>query len=173
MLDPQIVIVGRPTVDFVIFLSAANKVLGRSISKSVDSYRFPTKNVSVLICYLTEMLNSGSIPSLKNAGALLRHLSYSLVIRSSFLSIFDLLSNSSISVSSAECSDGTYLSYASGNLEEWREAIINSCSDSSSIELRLLFDRILLTFEKEGLSDVFSDYRKVNLPDKTFRLEQK
>lgn len=172
-MNPEVTIIGRPSVDSSNLLFIANKILGRSLSKSVDAKRSTIKSPGVLICYLLEMANNNSTPSLKNAGSLLRHLSYSFLIRSGSLTIFDLLSQSSVDVFSVECEDGANLSYASGNLEEWKVAIINSCSDSSTLELRLLFDKILLLFEAEGLSDIFSEYRKITLPDKTFRIEQK
>lgn len=71
-----------------------------------------------------------------------------------------------------------YCVLGTGSLSIWYDAIILNLTHprlalKASYGTRILFDKLMLFLEKEGLSQLFSNYIKMPLKDKTFMLEGK
>lgn len=62
-----------------------------------------------------------------------------------------------------------------GTLAAWYQTIITNLERDWQYtrETRLLFDKIMITFERRGLNYLFESYRKKVLEDHTFLLEKK
>ena len=60
-----------------------------------------------------------------------------------------------------------------GSLDKWSDAILWFCCEQSSFNLRLAFNKIVLLFEHANLQDIWMQYSKHRLPDKTFTLKRK
>jgi hypothetical protein len=164
---PDAILIGRSNINFEVLLGTAKQVLGRSISKTLDSQG---KDITKPISYLTllsEIKNNSF--NADDAGHLLAHYFYTFAIACDPKTLNDLLEQSRLKIISAE-GNSMHFAVVSGTLEEWRTAIINCCSEQSSFNLRLLFDKIFLMFEQEGLLKLFMNYKKRTLPDRTFKL---
>lgn len=164
--------IGKLNIDFPAFLIAANKGLNKSLTRGLDSQGKDTKSIAAYLVMLAEMRQDNVDPNkvLQDAGQLLKHAYYVFQVIVDHETMFDLLELNTLAVHNAECINSVYLSVVSGTLEDWRTAIINGCSDQATFNIRLLFDKILLMFEKEGLSKLWVNYSKRKLPDDTFRL---
>lgn len=164
--------IGRLAIDTETFLGASKEVLGRSLSKKLDAQGKDVTSVSGYLALLSALKNPDLDFNLilENPGSLLQHQFYVFLIACSRNTLNELLEETKLSIQSAESNSGIMLAVISGTLEDWRSAIINICSEKTSFNLRLLFDKILLLFEQEGLSRLWSQYTKKTLPDKTFKL---
>ena len=65
------------------------------------------------------------------------------------------------------------IALVSGNLQEWRDAIIVFCKKDGSSNLRWIFNEIKFRLGQIGLADIFHGYETHNLQDNTFYLEYK
>lgn len=71
-----------------------------------------------------------------------------------------------------------YCVLGTGPLSVWYDAVVLNLTHpqmafKSMANTRLLLDKLMLFFEKEGLQALFRDTTKKQLPDKTFLLERK
>lgn len=168
----EVIPIASTTIDWKTLLTVTNTVLGRSITQGSDA-----KNLSVgdLASYIRslgefEYENSDPTTTLREAGSLLRHAYFSFLCLSSRTTIQEIGLISGLNVLLSEADDcGIF----SGNLEQWRTAIINGCTPRVSKIVRLFFDKCLNHFEQIGLGTIWSNYVKVVLKDTTFQLESK
>jgi len=75
----------------------------------------------------------------------------------------------------AFCNMGEYYcSLGTGSLATWFDAIVLNLTDTwqKTEGTRVLLNKMMLFFEKEGLGAIFSKYRKKSLPNKQFLLEK-
>lgn len=165
-----------PKVQWEIFISSSFHGLGRSVTASLDKNKIPIDKGASFIQALGEFKSSNSSPSLtlQEPGALLQHLTYGFEISAPRSIVFELLEISGLNVLTTKTLIKTQLlAIVSGNLEQWRAAIINITNDQVSTSLRQLFNIFILYFEKEGFFDLWHRYKKLSLPDKTFVLKEK
>jgi hypothetical protein len=66
---------------------------------------------------------------------------------------------------------GVRLALIVGNFRQWQTAIKRACKPDSDQMVRLCFDKIYLSFEREGLLKALDVGRPHQLPDTTFYLE--
>jgi hypothetical protein len=101
------------------------------------------------------------------AGFTLRHFSFGFLILCPKSVKDELVSNSDLAID--ESHHGELL--VTGNLFQWRQAIVQNLQTSStSTEFRILLNIILGLLEQAGLVDLFRDFSKHPLIDKTFLL---
>lgn len=162
--------IARTQVDWQALLQLAKQVLGRSISAGVDNRKQVVGDLRSYLAVLGELDIEGSDPDavLREAGSLLRHVHYGFLVATATDLRVDVLAESDLRVSGeSKCF------VVSGNLEQWRTAIINGCTSRSKYVVRLFYDKCLAIFEREGLGSVWLMYEKANVADRTFRLELK
>lgn len=156
------------------YLSLAQSVLGHSVSDSLDARRMPADNAAAFIVTLDELCHDkicNPTMVLREAGALLRHVAFGFLIVGPSQVFYDLRENSTLSVTSALTpKDGFKIGVVTGNMEEWRNAIINCANDRTSFELRTLVNQCMLCLEQAGLGEVWANFQKTSMRDKTFRL---
>jgi hypothetical protein len=104
-------------------------------------------------------------------------LSYTFVIACSDDTLRDLREKTRAHYSVCEAHKG-FCILGTGPLSVWYDAlVINLTHQETPLwgdkETRILFDKMLLLLEKEGLRNLFDGGRKKALPDKTFLLEHK
>lgn len=175
-MNIAVIPIGKTSIDWSNLIKSTNESLGRSITKSLDRHHIKPATLSAFIAALGELKKPDSDPidMIRNPGALARHVSYSVLLAADKRVIIELIESSSLSI----LSTGTNvrqirLAYISGTLEQWFVSIINGCSSLSSKELRLFYDHCLIFIEKDGFAQLWSDYRRVVQPDKTFLLERR
>lgn len=166
--------IGSTKIQFPAFLLAAKNALGRSVSVAGDA-----AGLSGSAAFLTALgamkddtLKASQI--LRDAGSLLRHLYYSFIILADRETVFELIQETRLSVTSVESlSRGVRFGIVSGTLEEWRTAIINCCSLTCEPELRAFLSKVFPFFERDGLGLLWSEYLKRTHTDGTLLLEWK
>jgi hypothetical protein len=171
-MNVDVLLLGKNKIDIETFLAAAKKILDRNISQSLDKTRKDIDNTAGYLTLLAGMRDQNVQQSkiLEDPGYLLEHVFYSFLVVCDQETLNDIREQTKLSVSCSPGNRNLFLVILSGSLDLWRSAIINSCSDIASFNLRYLFDKILLLFEYEGLSKIWSKYSKKNLSDKTFKL---
>ncbi len=84
-----------------------------------------------------------------------------------------IMERTDLKVSMTSSIDGERISIVSGSLKAWFTATLTCCTDRQPYNLRVLFDKVVVFFEKLGLSELWCKNRKRTLPDQTFLLEYK
>jgi hypothetical protein len=154
-----------PKIAWESFIGNSFQALGRSVTAELDRRRIRPESPSAFQVALAE---------LKPGEANYRHLSYGFLIAAPRGVIFEFLENTGLSITSTRTVDKSLiLVVASGNLEQWRWAIVNCSTPAASEGLRFLMNAIMLFFEKEGFADLWLQFRKSSQPDKTFALTVK
>ena len=162
--------IARTAVDWQQFLIAAKELLGRSLTAELDARNMRTDDLAAYIASLGELESEGASPAsiLRAPGYLLGHVSYSFLVVTDRKLLYIVAATSDLRIVGTE-----RCAVISGSLEVWRSAIINGCTGRESMDLRLLYDKCLLYFERDGLGQLWSNYQKVSEPDRTFRLLEK
>lgn len=166
MGNAEVVFLGRLEIDHDTYLASANEALGRSISRKIDGQGLSITETFGYLTTLAEMKDGASDID----GSILNHSFYSFMLVCPMETLFDLREHTNLSVHSEPCKRGLHFSVVSGNLSTWREAIINCCADHATFEVRLVMDKCLLLFEKEGLGKLWAKYVKRPSGDGTFKL---
>lgn len=153
------------TIDWTVFLNILKKIFNRSLTTNLDTKKLAVGDLSSFIMILGGIRNPNADPLilLREAGPLLRHISAGFVVLG--FNVDDLAYSTDLKIVKTE-----KLSVVSGNLEEWRTAIINC---NKTVEQREFFNKCLSHFEKVGLGQLWSYYSKVDLNDATYKLESK
>jgi hypothetical protein len=60
---------------------------------------------------------------------------------------------------------------ATGDLDGWREAVIEFCQDNYATGLRRVFNEIFMFFRRADLKSQWEGFSRVELPDETFILK--
>lgn len=160
----EALLITRPKIDFNNLFLATSQALGRSITKEIDSISRELPDGEKLIL---------ALDSFSKATNELFFLHYTFLCYCDKETAYRVREWTKLDVASQTSLDGEIIFFATGSLETWRQAIEACCSEKSDFNLRLLFDKILLIFEKEGLSSVWATKRKRTLRDKTFLIEDK
>lgn len=169
-------ILSRPKIDLEFFFKASNKVLGRTVTKAIDRTMIPqtesAKFISALAEFDDENLKSDKATyNVQTAEHELFFLHYVLICIADEETYIKTREWTKLDVTSQRCFDSEIIFLLGGCLHEWKRATRECCSIEAPFHLRLLFDKIILLFEKEGLGNVWFDLRKKTLPDQTFLLE--
>ena len=178
MSEPIVIILSRPKIDLEIFYEIAYRITGRPVTKAIDKSMIPQTEPAKFISALAEFSDpekdykaTYNVQTAKNE---LFFLYYVLVCYTTPETCKHIREWTKLDVTSQMSRTGAATVFLlGGNLCEWVRATTKCCSASAGFDLRLLFDRILLIFEGEGLGGLWFGQRKTTLPDETFLLEDK
>lgn len=163
----------QPVINWTEFVKAAKLVLGYDPS-NIEATR-PLSDFAKFLAILGKFKDqdkSDSLENLRAADSILNHLQFGFLVACTQSCLFELMQSSTLSVTtSAEAEKGT-LALVSGTLKQWRDVTIELDENASS-DVRLLVDKVLVYFERLGLYELWSNYRKKPLQDSTFLLERK
>lgn len=173
MTNPQILPIIAPAVNWPEFAKAAEMVIGYNPT-AVNTTRQISESARFLAAaaHFKDRKSADTIKSIREAGSILRHLQYGFLVAADRETLFELMQCSDLQVSTTATQAGDVAAIVTGDLFEWRTAIIE-LSESNTFGMRLLLDKIFLYFEKIGLAELWADYRKVPLPDNTLKLEHR
>ncbi len=162
-------LVAMTQVNWSSFLTCAAAVR-RSPMREIDARGFPPNTPASYIAALGELESPGRTPEqvLVQCSHLLRHVSasfFAVCDRDTFLRL-------AVTTELKLCGDERGF-VVSGNLEEWREAVVGATTGREPFEMRLLMDKFVYAFDCAGLSPIFCLWQKTAMPDQTFRLELK
>lgn len=172
----KIIHLGKTEIDWETYLKVAKQSLSRSITKKLDDsgkeITTPSSYLFTLAAIGDEEINYSSLMS--NPGCTLRHLFYSFILISPLDCVMSVMKHTTLAVLTSPCRSNLEISILSGNLEQWRESIINGCSEVADSNLRAILDQCLIYFDGEGLGKIWSDYNRINSPiDNTIKLIEK
>jgi len=172
--DPEVFQLVHPFIDQGKLLLFGKQLLGRSLSQGIDSIKDDLGPLASFLCILDEFQNdrkADPIGSLRKAGAILYHLSVSLLFVTDGDLRIELLENTKLNMLGHETvRPGLFGIVASGSLDVWRDCIINLSTGDESWAARQLMNKTLAVFTKMGIGALWQDYRKDGLVDGTFRL---
>ena len=168
----KVIPLGHLNFDWDAYLSIAKQALDRNITKTLDANSMPVKSAQGFLVSLAELKEPDQNPNavMNNPGNLLSHMFYNFMVISDRQTPCELLEITPLDVHRVDCRNDLALCIVSGNLTQWRTAIINGCSDSVTYNLRKLLDECLTAFEKIGLKKLWSQYTKTPMSDGTIKL---
>lgn len=138
------------------FVKIAKEALDKNIASGSSNGSSFLVLLSKALLSTSEM-NESSI--IKEAGSLLRHLSYGFMAALPQNMVNRLLSETCLNINYCETvKRGIDFIVISGNLLQWRDAIIN-CSRPNH-ELLELMNEFLVFFDKYGFQHLFAEYRR-------------
>lgn len=171
---PEVVLVHRPTVDVNVVATLTQHFLGRSPSACIDaSPRDFTDDAKAVIRLVScETDQRDAVKALRNSQAVQPHFSYTFLVRTSPGGFDEIvLLNTGLALTLVGHNFDNPLFFMSGHLGQWREAVVAGCTPATSTEVRTVFDKINLWFEKLGLAEIWSRFRRASASDGTFYLE--
>lgn len=172
----EIVPIATTTVDWNRFVTSVNTAIGRSPTRELDATGIPVGSLSSFIPALAEFQEKETSPvdALKNNSRLQKHMMFSFFIASDRETLHQLLiAGQDFQVIMGDPGRQREHYVLTGSLDTWRNAIIMGCQDDFPIEGREFFNKMWEFFAKVGFQDIFGKYRRKDLQDKTFKLEDR
>ena len=167
-----------PNIAWVTYLKDVAELAGHSPTRGLDASRLKLSDYARFLASLGE-LQSGKeqkpLDILRSQSNPLKHLFFGFLISGSTSLIFRIMELTDLDVTTARGKDKIRVALVTGNLKQWKDAII-ICLDKSLIknfELRWVFNQCLDFLYAAGLRNIFDDYRKSGLEDRTYLLEYK
>lgn len=169
----EVIPISCTVVNWNHYLLTAKQILQRSISVSSDAMGMTNESLARYLVTLSELLDHpGEI--LKGESTLLRHASFGFLVICDDDTLIEVMESTDLSIHSIICNDQRHrvrLAVITGDLLEWRDAVIHSNRYDSG--LRLLLNKCQQTFESQGLYQFWANYSKSHHKDGTFLLEKK
>lgn len=166
----EVVLVTKPAVDFLALLKLTQDALGFNIASNADSsHRKFSETEKFLSCLASLKDEEGVITT-----NLLSHVSFSVLIIADERDLIDILERTSgMSFVRAETTVSSVdLAVLTGNLAQWRDAVAAGTSESTPPTVRTCYSKILMLFDRAGLTSVWSNFDRRNAPDRSgFLLE--
>ncbi len=163
---PEILAIEQSAVNFKQFLVIAKNLLGRSITASLDAHKMEVGSLASFIQVLDEMSAESSNPatSLREAGDLLKHLHFTFLATVDLDTYVELLETSGLNFTSVETSRrGVMMAIVSGNLLEWRTAVINTLTHNrAGYNVQAFMNKVITWFEVAGLGGLWSNFTKTS-----------
>ena len=169
MSAENLLLVSQPAIDTRAFIAALN-------SARLEQLSFHGDKASEYLHLLARMEEPdvGILAAHREAGALLGHLHYGFLMGTTRNVAHELMRETRLNVTAVPSRrDEIELVLVSGDMIQWREAVINCCSGRVSFDLRERFTAILAEFDKLGFQQVFAGYKRKGQRDRTICLEVK
>lgn len=151
-------------------LSAAQAVLGRSISASLDAAGRAVDDLAALPAMAAELVKEGSDPldALRSNRLALRHLHFTFLVEAD-RDVGLMLAQRGLAVSRAQ--EGAAL--VSGTMTQWYWAVVESLMPHVAGKEKKIFCTFLAWFEKAGLHEVWGSHQKIHGADGLYHLVPK
>lgn len=166
---PIVVPISFPLVDWNNFISYVYSYSDRSPTKLLDNENMKVGDLSSFIGAIG-YFSSGKSPndSIRYTPSILEHLSFTFLIEGD-LSL-DILRETKLKVTDNSAVDRNVLCIVSGNLLDWKQAIIVFTNEQRDPRVRYIFDAVFLYFRQLGLQDVFFTNKRTEFKDQTFQV---
>lgn len=172
-MQPEVLIVQRPDVDFPTFLAVAMKVLGHSPASAADASPHRLVTASRFLSCLAAMKDVEAGVGLNPK--LLAHVMYSVLIVADEPDVLDVMecTGGIPFVTTETIARGVLLAVMSGTLAQWKHAVVAGSTPEMSPGVRYVFNQIQQLFQSERIN-LWTDYRQRQAADHvTFLLEDK
>jgi hypothetical protein len=171
-MNPEVLLVTTPAVNFRAFLGACLQVLGYSPARTADAsprdLSEPEKFLSCLAALRDQKTPAGFAPNL------LSHVSFSVLLVADERDLLDLLERCAAMpfVTAETTVRGVTAAVVTGTLAQWRDAVAAGSVTSAKPSVRAGFNKLYGLFCGAGLN-VWGDYRTREATDHTLLLEYK
>ena len=168
----EAVLISGPAIDFSTLLSLTHDAMGYSIAGVADaSHRKMVDAEKFLSCLAAFKEEYGEITP-----NLLAHVSFSILVIAAERDLLDILERTSgMSFVRAETTaPNVNVAVLTGTLAQWRDAVAAGTTEAAPSIVRTCYSKILLLFDRAGLTSVWSDFDRRTAPDRSgFLLEDK
>jgi len=168
----EAVLITGPAIDFTTLLSLTHEALGYNIASVADaSHRKMVDAEKFLSCLAAFKGELGEITP-----NLLSHVSFSVLVIADERDVLDIIERTSgMSFVQAETAvSNVNLAVLTGTLSQWRDAVASGTDESTPPTVRTCYSKILLLFDRAGLSSVWNSFERHTAPDRSgFLLEDK
>lgn len=166
-----------PNIDLKSFIKACSEVFKfnplSGVDKSSRQFTDPAKFLIGISAFHNRQNLKIPLSSLRQAGSLHTHLSYTFLVAAPKPVILKSLERTELNHTIAEELEDLQFVILSGTLAEFKAATLENCHPDVDHELRLLYDGLYLYFQKCGLGELWFDTVKSKGPNGTFYLENK
>ncbi len=165
----EAVLIKGPAIDFNTLLSLTHEALGFSIAEYADSCgRKMVDTEKYLSCLAALKDEDGGITP-----NLLVHIHFAVLVLAEERDLLDILEYANMPFVRAETlAPNVKLAILTGNLAQWRDAVASATSQSVPPTVRTCYTKILLLFDRAGLSAVWKNFDRTTAPDRSgFLLE--
>lgn len=171
----EVIPIHFPTVDYNMLASVLTTIHGVSPSALLDKTNRDFTDIAKAVIRLSCIDNPhhpNAVKALQNSHPVQRHFHFAFMVVSS-PGVFEdlLLLNTGLAITLAHHDFERPVSILSGDLSAWRDALGVGCAEANTTDVRQVFNKLSLWFEKLGLGEVWAAYHRVPLKDGTFRLE--
>jgi len=168
-MNPSVILISKPSVDFRTFIGLGQKALGRSPAAPSDACRRPLSEAERFLSCLAAMRDDHAPVGL--SPHLLTHVSFSALIGADdrdMLAILELCATMPFVVVETIVRT-VQVAVVTGTLAQWKEAVASGCSKGVSTPVRHCFNKLHGLFVAAGLN-VWRDFASRIIPDQTFLL---
>jgi hypothetical protein len=173
---PDIIPFMIPRVEWASLLKTAQDALGYSPVKALDACpRTLSESAKFLVVAASfqDRDLKDALTALRDSLDLLAHLHFAFLVYADDETVKQVMERTDLKITMTNSVDGERIAIASGNLKQWYTATLTCCTERQPYNLRVLFDKVVLFFEKAGLAELWHGSKKRALPDRTFLLEYK
>lgn len=162
------------SVDWLAHIKNVAELVGRSPTRGIDDSGLKLSNHAIFLASLAEF-HSGKpeqpLDILRNDNMVLRHLFFGFLISGTKSMICRIMEMTDLDITTTNTLADGRAAVVTGTLQVWKSAIVICLHQQLDFDLRCVFNKCLDVFFAAGLQNVFADYRKTGLPDKTYLLE--
>lgn len=166
----EAVLITGPAIDFATLLSITHDALGYSIASVADSsHRKMVDAEKFMSCLAGFKEELGEITP-----NLLSHVSFSVLVIAEESDLIDILERTSgmAFVRADTTAAGVNVAVLTGTLAQWRDAVASGTNEATPPTVRTCYSKILLLFDRAGLTSVWSNFERRTAPDRSgFLLE--
>jgi len=168
-MTPEVVLIEQPAIDFDRLLTIANQALGYSPARGTDAARRELSQserfVSILAAIEDEAAGVGLSPRV------LGFIQFGVVLVADTADLLDIvLAGGMPTIAAPTVRPGISLAFMAGTMSQWRDAVITGTETGGNV--RAFYCKCLTLFERLGLADVWSEYKRTPQAD-LFLLERK
>lgn len=169
-MKPEILPILKSYVEWTTLQKAFSELFGREITRCADRAGIPLQDAAGFLAAIQEFVKEGATYDVKDTKGL-KHITYGFLIVADSETLLQLSTETDVIVTHSVWRNGDYAVIATGTMFEWNRALIHGATQRSPFNYRLLCDKLILYFEKEGFH--FPDYTRKALPDQSFILVPK
>lgn len=168
----QVTPVACTAINWQVYLRIAKDILGEPISETFDQAGMQP-GLPAFIISLGDLADDDRVAHdlIKDAGKRLRHVSVSFLAVVPSQTLLAFVEEVDLVITSGDSRiSGFKIILMTGNLEQWRNAIVDCSVERVNSDVRYLFNKCHSYFEKEGLAGIWSKYSKTQCHDNTYKL---
>jgi hypothetical protein len=168
-MNPDVILIAQPAIDFRVFVALSHKLLGRNIADAVDATRRELSEAEKFVSCLAAMRDVKAKAGLPPC--LLSHVSFSAFIGADDRDLLDILQCcAGMPFVTAETPvRGIQIAVVTGTLAQWKDAIASGCRRDVEPPVRACFNKLYGLFTAAGLN-VWGDFQTRSISDQTFLL---